>query len=189
MITIFTFFFYNINYIDSVIKSLKYIYRCCGLFALEIDFQIFAMNDCLIYNSVISKLLVISNIDSCSIFEDGTYLCFTCKKLFLLRNRPKFEILNNLLYADCHSYSLALADLSMAKKATIVCAHPVIFILKIRPSKTFNLVAYSGIKGYTVLFLQNLSFLLILFPFPTLALYDVIRIVWARRRRFINFDL
>ena len=145
---------------DSVIEGLKYIYRCCTLFALEKESQIFAIDDCLIYNSVISGLLVISNNDNCNIFEDDICHCFTCKKLFLLENRPKFGILNGLSRVDCSSCSLALADLSMTKKTAISYTHLVVSMFKLRLSKTFNPATYSDIKGYAVFFsTESISFI------------------------------
>ena len=177
------------SHIDSVIEGLKCVCEYYGLFALEKEYQVFAIDDFFIHNSVISGLLVILNIDSCGIFDNGIYLCLTCKKLFLLGNRPKFEILNGLSYADCQSYLLSLVDLFMTKKVVIAHAHPVISILKLKPSGTFNPAAYSGIKRYAVLLPQNPTPLLTLFPSPTLALHDVIRIIWARWGGPTNLDL
>lgn len=41
------------SYMNSVIEDLKYVCGCYGLFALEKKSQIFTINDCLIYNSII----------------------------------------------------------------------------------------------------------------------------------------
>ena len=174
---------------DSIIENLKYICRYYGLFTLGKKSQIFAIDDCLMHISITSRLLVTFNIDSCGIFKDGIYHCFIYRKLVLLGNRLKFGILNGLPHVDCQSYPPVLADHSMAKEAIIVCAHPVISILKLRPSETFNPIVYSGIKEHIVLFPQNSSSLLILLLFPILALHDIIRIVWAGRRRFTNLGL
>lgn len=119
-----------------------------------------------------------SNIDNVAIFNDNICLCLTYSRSFLLKNRPKFEILNGFPCINCQSYLSMLIDLSMAKEATIAYTHPIISILKLMPSKVFNPVVYSCIKGYAILLLQNLAPLLILLS-PTLVLYDVIYIVWA----------
>ena len=116
-------------------------------------------------------------------------LCLICKNLHLLGNQPKFEILNSLLYADCQSYLLLLADLFMAKKTAIICAHPFISIFKLRLSENFNPAAYCDIKGYALSFLQNLALLLTFFPCLILALHNVICIIWARQKRSTNLDL
>ena len=71
---------------NFVIEGLKYVYRCCGLIVSEKESQIFAMDYCLIYNSIRSRLLVISNIANCGISENCIRHCFTYRKLFLLGN-------------------------------------------------------------------------------------------------------
>lgn len=48
----------------------------------------------------------------------------------------------------------------MAKKAAIIYAYSIVSILKLRYFRVFNLVAYTYIKGHTILFLQNLALLL-----------------------------
>lgn len=65
----------------------------------------------------------------------------------------------------------------MAKKTTIIYMHLVMFIIKLKFSKTFNLIIYFGIKKYVVFFLQNLAFLLIFLFFLTLILHNIIYII------------
>ncbi len=136
-----------------------------------------------------SGLLVISDVDSCSISADGIRLCPTCCKSLLRGNRPKFGILNGLPHIEYQSYLSVLADLSLTKEAAIARAHPIVSILKFRPFGAFNPAAYSRIKGHAVLLPQNLAPLLNLLPSPTLALHNVIRIVWVGQRRPTDFDL
>ncbi len=162
---------------DSVIKGLKCVCGYCGLFVSEKEFQIYAIDDCLIRNSIISRLLTYSHINCCVISDNDIYLCLICSSLLSLDNQPKIEILNGFACMDCQSYPPVLANLFMTKKVTIACAHPVVSILKLRFSKAFNPAVYSCIKGHTVLLPQNPAPLLTLLPFPTLALYNVIRIV------------
>ncbi len=136
-----------------------------------------------------SRLLVISDIDSCSISADNIRLCPTFCRSLLRGNRPKFRILSNFPRIKCQSYPPILADLSLAKEAAIACAHPVMSILKLRPFRVFNPATYSCIKGHAILFPQNPAPLLNLLPSPTLALHDVIHIVWAGQGRPTDFDL
>lgn len=77
----------------------------------------------------------------------------------------------------------------MAEEAAIARAHPVVSILKLRPSGAFNPAAYSCIKGHAVLLPQNPTPLLTLLPSPTLALHDIIRIVWAAQGCPADLDL
>ena len=167
------------SHMDSVIESLNCVCGCCGHFASKKESQISAINDCLIYNFITLELLVISNIDSCGISDNSICVCLIYRKSLSLGNRPKFGILNGLLCADCQSYPPTLVDFFMAEEAAIVCMHLIVFILKLRPSGIFNLIAYSGIKEHAVFSPQNQALLLTLFLFPTLVLYDVIHIVWA----------
>ncbi len=90
---------------------------------------------------------------------------------------------------DCQSYPLVLADLSMVEEAAIARAHLFVSILKLRPSGAFNPTSYSRIKGHTVPLLQDLAPLLIILPSPSLALHDVIHIVWAGQGRPTDLDL
>lgn len=92
-------------------------------------------------------------------------------------NQLKFEISNNILSIDYQFYFLILADLSIVKEVFINYAYLIISILKLRPSKAFNLAIYSYTKSYTVLLSKNLTFLLTLFPSSTLAQYNIIYIV------------
>ncbi len=176
-------------HMDSVIERLKCVCECCGLFVSEKESQIYAIDDCLIRNSITLGLLILSHIDCCAISNNDIHLCLICSRSLSLGNRPKFGILNGLPRMDCQSYPPALADLSMAEEATIACAHPVVSILKLRPSRAFNPAAYSHIKGHIVLLPQNSAPLLTLLPSPTLALHDVIRIVWTGQGRSTDLDL
>ena len=74
------------SYINSIIKNIKCICRCYKLFVLEKKSQIFTINNCFICNFDISKFQIFSNIDDCSIFDNGICLCLTYKKLLLLKN-------------------------------------------------------------------------------------------------------
>lgn len=82
-----------------------------------------------------------------------------------------------------------LADLSMTKEATIAHIHSVVSIFKLRPFRTFNLAVYSCIKGHVVLLLYNPAFLLTLLFSLTLAVYDIIYIIWAEQGCSIDLDL
>ncbi len=67
--------------------------------------------------------------------------------------------------------------------------HPIVSIFKLRPSRTFNLTVYSCIKGHVVFLPYNPAFLLTLLPSLTLAVYDIIRIIWAEQGCSTDLDL
>ncbi len=124
-----------------------------------------------------SGLLVISDVDSCSISANDIHLCPIYYRSLLCRNRPKFGILNGLPCIKHQSYLPVLADFFLVKEAAIACAYPIVSIMKLRPFEAFNPTVYSCIKGHTILFLQNPASLLNLFSSLTLALHDVIYII------------
>ena len=124
-----------------------------------------------------SKLLTLFHINCCAVSDNNICLCLTCSRSLLLGNQPKFGIFNGFPRADCQLYPPVLADLSIVEEATIARAHPVVSILKLRPSGAFNPTAYSHIKGHMVHLPQNLVPLLTLLSSPTLALHDIIHIV------------
>lgn len=117
---------------DSVIEGLKYVCRCCRLFVSEKKSQIYAINDCLICNSIMSKPLTLFYIDSYTIFDNNICLCLTCSRSFLLENQPKFGIFNGLSYVNFQSYSPTLADLSIVKEVGIARTYPIVSIFKLR---------------------------------------------------------
>ena len=78
---------------------------------------------------------------------------------------------------DYQFYLLVLAYLFIAEEIAIAYMHPVISILKLRLFGAFNLIVYTCIKRYIVLFSQNLSILLNLLLSPILTLQNVIYII------------
>ncbi len=77
-------------YMDSVIEGLKCVCGYCGLFVSEKESQIYAIDDCLIRNSITSRLLTLFYIDCCAISDNNIRLCLICNRLLLLGNQPKF---------------------------------------------------------------------------------------------------
>ncbi len=118
------------SHMDSVIEGLKCVCGCCGLFISEKKSQIYAIDDCLIRNFIISGLLTFFHIDCCAISNNDIRLCLTCSRLVSLENQPKFGIFNGFPRVDYQLYPPARADLSMTEEVAIACAHPVVSILK-----------------------------------------------------------
>lgn len=147
------------------------------------------MNNYLIYNSILSRLLTLFYIDSCAIFDNNICYCLIYSNSLLLGNQLKFEIFNGFSCIEYQFYTYMLADLSIGKEAAIACLYPVVSILKLRPFRAFNPVACSSIKDYIVFFPQNLATLLTLFFSPIPALHNIIYIVWIGQERPINLNL
>lgn len=174
---------------NFVIECLKYICGCCSLFVSEKESQLYIINDYFIHNSITSELLTPSYINYYAISDNNLYLYLIYSRLLSLENQPKFRILNGFLRVDYQSYHPTLANLSMAEEVAIGCTHPIVSIFILMPFRAFNPVAYSCIKGYTILFLQTPAFLLTLLLSPTLVLHNVICIVWAGRGCSTDLDL
>lgn len=100
---------------DSVIESLKCVCGYYRLFVLKKDFQIYAIDNYLILNFITSRLLTFSYINYYAIFDNNICLYLIYSRLFLLRNQPKFGILNSFPHGDCQLYPFALADFSIVK--------------------------------------------------------------------------
>lgn len=116
----------------------------------------FAIDNCFIRNSIISEWpLIISHINSCALFDNNIYFCWTYNKSLLLKNQPKFGIFNSLFDINYQFYLPKLPSFFIAKTSIIACTYLIIFIVKWRSFKAFYLVAYSYIKSHRILFLQN----------------------------------
>ncbi len=72
-----------------------------------------------------------------------------------------------------------LEGLTSAEEAVIAQAHPVITILKLRPNNTFNPRSYRGIRGHSVLLLQNPGPLFDLLLSETTPIDEMVRVVWG----------
>ncbi len=141
------------SYINSVIEGLKWVCGCCSLFISKKESQIYAIDNYLIRNSITLRLLTFSHINYYAISDNNICFCLICSRLLLLENKPKFGIFNGFPRVDYQLYPLALANFFVVEEVAIACAHPVVFILKLRPSRDFNPTIYSCIKEHIVFLL------------------------------------
>ncbi len=95
---------------------------------------------------------------------------------------PKFGSANCINVLPCQKYSDVLSDLTPIEEAFIACAHPVMFVIKLRPSGTGSTASYHQIRGHTVILPQNPGPLFIILPSSNLAPYDMICITWTSKR-------
>ncbi len=136
-----------------------------------------------------SGLIVLSDLDSYGIVDKKLRFCKQCITSFQNSRCPKYSSTNKLLRASCQLYPPGLDGLSMAEEVAIARAHSVISILKLRSNRGFNPAAYYAIEGHVVLLPQNSSPLLSLLPSPEITLHNLIRVVWCRKRRPIDYNL
>lgn len=97
--------------------------------------------------------------------------------------------MNSINVCTCQNYPEELKDLSLIEEAVIARAHPVISIIKLRPSGASLSASYQRIRGHAVVLPQNPGPLLDLLPSASLQLHDIIRVVWAGKRLHTDADL
>ncbi|WP_375449087.1 DUF6570 domain-containing protein [uncultured Nostoc sp.] len=102
---------------------------------------------------------------------------------------PKFGSANCINVSPCQKYPDILSDLTPVEEAFIACAHPVMLIIKLRPSGSGSSALYYRIRDHTVVLPQNPGPLLTILPSSTLAPHNVIRIAWASKRPHTPFDI
>ncbi|MCJ1347504.1 hypothetical protein MMC31_005729 [Peltigera leucophlebia] len=176
-------------YMNEVVDSVKAVCCCCNLFVSTTTSAMYNRNHSLIRTSITSGLLIEAELDCCGISDQGLRFCKQCVRFLRRNERPKFGLTNGLPRVSCQSYPPELDCLSIAEEAAIARAHPVVSILKLRPNGAFNPSAYHRIKGHAILLPQNPAPLLNILPSPTLALHDVIRIVWSGAGHPTDYDL
>ncbi len=177
------------THMETVIDKLKAVCCCCGSFTSVEESSTFNVDGKLMLQCLISGLIMLSDLDSCGIVNRKFRFCKQCITSLQINRCPKYGSTNKLLRVSCQLYPPALDGLSMAEEAAIACAHPMTFIIKLRPNRGFNPAAYHAIKKHVVLFPQNPSPLLSLLQSPEIALHDLIRVVWCGERRPTDYDL
>lgn len=177
------------THMEGVVDGRKNVCGCCGLFATHNISTVYSISHPLIQDSLASGLIMLSEVDCCATSEDSLHLCQKYIRSLSHAERPKFGCGNGLPKIYYQSYPAALEGLSIAKEAAIARAHPVVSILKLKPSGAFNPAAYNRIKGHAVLLPQNPAPLLNFLPSSSIELHDVICIVWAGDGQPSDYDL
>ena len=117
-------------------------------------------------------------------FCDKCILALTDAKI------PKFSWFNQVNVTACHQFPSELTDLTLVEKAMVARAHPVISILKLRPTGGSNPAAtYQRVRGHAVVLPQNPGPLLQILPSSTFQLHEVIKVVWASDKPYTTDDL
>lgn len=177
------------SHVDKVVADTKDVYSCCGLFIPAGTSHSVNRLDPILQQGLQLFAFIYSSLDCCG--QDNTNLLF-CKPC-LCRTKelkpPKFGATNIVNVCTCQDYPGFLKDLTLVEEAVIACAHPVISIIKLRPSSTSLSASYHRICGHAVVLPQNPGPLLDLLPSNTLQLHDIIRVVWAGKRPHTLADI
>lgn len=101
----------------------------------------------------------------------------------------KFGVTNIIDVCTYQDYLDVLKELILVKKAVIVCAYPIISILKLRPNGVSLLVLYHQILGHAVILPQNPGLLLYLLFFNGLLLNKIIKMIWVSKQPYIAANI
>ena len=172
------------------VKSDKiHVCASCGLFIPLKSVKSVSQSDSLFQNCIDCGILAQRHLDCCACHEDAYFFCVTCFNCISKLKPPKFGAANSVNTTFCQSFPEELKDLTLAEEAFIAKAHPVVSILKLKPSKTSASVSYQRIRGHAVVLPQNPGPLLDILPSSNLVLHDILRIVWAGDRPHTTTDI
>lgn len=177
------------SHINTVIADTNDVCACCGLLI------VFGTGSLLtrLYPEFVSAIkvgvIVEDDLDCCGCTDNGFQFCKSCYGMIIEKKIPKFGSANCINVSPCQKYPDILSDLTPVEEAFIACAHPVMSIIKLRPSGSGSSASYYRIRGHTVVLPQNPGPLLTILPSSTLAPHDVIRIAWASKRPHTPSDI
>lgn len=87
---------------------------------------------------LVIKVAIIANngLDYYEYTDNSSYFCNLCYSMIVEKKILKFGSANCINILPCQKYPDILSDLTLVKEAFIVCAQPILSIIKLRPSKT-----------------------------------------------------
>lgn len=177
------------SHLENVVEDTKIVCLSCGLFISSWDVRSLHRSYPLFLNALHSSSLIEMSLDICGIQDDNFNFCMKYYRQIVEFKPPKFGSINSVNVYACQNYPNVLGDFTLVEEGVIARAHPVISILKLRPSGTSFSASYQRIRGHAVVLPQNPGPLLTLLPSPTLQLHDVIRVVWASKRPHTVADI
>ena len=164
------------THVETVVADTTNFCASCGQFISHAFVNMLHKTDLVFRKAVLSKTVVEADLDC------WFYFCKACFGMILQSKIPKFGSVNAVSMSACQSYPMILKDLTSVEEAVFARAHPVISIMKLRPSGASRFISYQRIRGHAVVLPQNPGPLLDILPSSSLVLHDVIRIVWASKR-------
>ena len=133
------------------VKSDKtHVCASCGLFIISKALRFLHQWDPIFQAAVACQSLAEAALDCCACIEDGYYFCLPCFNSIAKPKPPKLSAANAVNTIFCQSYPKELTHLTLAEEAFIAKAHPVISILKLKPSKSSVGISYQRIRGHAV---------------------------------------
>lgn len=140
--------------------------------------------------SVIEAAVIVEDdLDCCGRVDAGSHFCKFCYGMVVEKKIPKFGSINCIYVSHYQKYPDILNNMTAVEEAVIARAHPIMSIIKLRPSSSGFLTSYHCIRGHTVVLLQNPGPLLTILPSSILVPYNVIRIAWASKQPHTLSDI
>ncbi len=168
-------------YFAEVASDLEHVCTSGGLFIPVAEVTQLYRVDLIFQKGISSNVFSEEGLDTCGQNGDHFYFCQSCVNDIQKSKPPQFGCINSINTYTCYSYLESLKDLILVKKAVIARAHPIISIIKLRPSVVSVSASYSRIRSYAVVLPQQPGPLLNLLPSNDIQLHDIIRVVSLRK--------
>ncbi len=137
-------------HINNVILDINNVCACCGLFIpFEINTLLTKVH--LEFVSAIKAAIIVNDdLDYYKRTDNSSYFYNTCYGMIVEKQIPKFGSTNCINVLPYQKYPDVLSNLTFVKKAFIACAHPIISVIKLKPSGTSLTTSYHQIQGHVV---------------------------------------
>ncbi len=166
----------------EVASDLEHVCTSCGLFIPVAEVTRLHCADLIFQKGISFNAFSEEGLDICGQNGNHFYFCQSCVNDIQKSKPPRFGYINGINTYTCHSYPESLKDLTLVEEAVITRAHPIISIIKLRPSGASVSASYSRIRGHAVVLSQQSGPLLNLLPSNDIQLHDIIRVVWLGKR-------
>ncbi len=176
-------------HLAEVTSDLEHVCTSCGLFIPVAEVTRLYRADLIFQKGISSNAFSEEGLDTCRQNGDHFYFCQSYVNDIQKSKPPRFGSINDINTYTCHSYPELLKDLTLVEKVVIARAHPIISIIKLRPSGASVSTSYSRIRGHAVILPQQPGPLLNLLPSNNIQLYDIIRVVWLGKQPPNDNDL
>ncbi len=133
------------SYINNVIADINDICACCGLFILFVTGTLLIKANPEFVLAIKAAVIVDDDLDNCGRTDNNSHFCNTCYGIIVEKQIPKFGSANCINVLPYQKYPDVFSDLTFVKKLFIACAHPVMSVIKLRPSKTGSTTSYHWI--------------------------------------------
>ena len=176
-------------HVNRVVADTKDVYSFCGLFITSETSQFVHQGDPFFMLGINSHAFTSLSLDQCGYVRGSFLFCKSCFRYIKDLKFPKFGATNIINVCACQDYPDVFKEITLVEEAVIARAHPIISILKLRPSGASLLASYQRIRGHAVILPQNPGPLLDMLLSNAFLLHEIIRVVWAGKRPYTAADI